>query len=432
MEVLKKNMSRHRRIKHNDDVPAGDANASASTRPRSRSSSTDTRRSETHRQPDSALGVTIDNEVALEAEEAMLERVAARIIEQHDIYTIPLLEKFVEERYSFIGADQRRALVIGATTGARHAARLHYMVTCYENSNSETKRRSAMNAKDVLCSWNFGPRQHLDQTPTPDPGVHTGASSTDTRPLTEQRSLAALGTDPLMLQLPVSYEACRAEFDMATAEITQSGIPTGPAAASVASGGALAVDSVVTTAAAVGAPESQAVVSSASAAGTTTTAGRPVSDSPYSPPYPTASVSDLTYVATPPAPLQARRQVLEVYDDSAQRRGDGTLTKQPVPDDGTDPNPHRDARTPPRQFISESDGGSAQRREARSPSRQHSQRDPSSNNSDRGRRAAVRRTSPQRRREPSRRRSPRNLSPGHLTLRGWELEEYRRFIASRR
>jgi len=75
---------------------------------------------------------------------------------------VPLLQKFVEERYPFIGADQRRALVIGATTRARQAARLHYMVTCYETSTSNTKRRSAENAKDVLCSWNFGPRQHLD------------------------------------------------------------------------------------------------------------------------------------------------------------------------------------------------------------------------------------------------------------------------------
>lgn len=94
----------------------------------------------------------------MEAEEVMLERVAAKLTEQHDNYTVPLLEKFVEERYPFIGADQCRALVIGATTGARQAARLHYMVTCYETSTSDTKRHSAENTKDVLCSLNFGPR----------------------------------------------------------------------------------------------------------------------------------------------------------------------------------------------------------------------------------------------------------------------------------
>ena len=302
VEVLRKNLTRHRHIKHNDDVPVDDASASADTRPRSRSSSADTRRSETRHQPDSALGAAIDDEVTLEAEEAMLERVAAKIIEQHDIYTIPLLEKFVEERYSFIGADQRRALVIGATTGARHAALLHCMVTCYESSTSKTKRRSAMNAKDVLCSWNFGPRQHLDLARTPDPSVHTGPSSTDTRPSSEPRPFALLDTDPSTLQLAVSYEACRAEFDVVTATIIESGIPTGPAAMSATSGAAPVVNSVVIMAAAAGTPESQIVTSSALAVGTTTPAGLPVTASPYSPPR-TTSASNLKYVPTPPALL---------------------------------------------------------------------------------------------------------------------------------
>jgi len=83
--------------------------------------------------------VLVNDELATEGEAVMLERVTAKLIEQYDIFTMPLLEKFVEERYPFIGPDQRRASLIGATTGARQAARLHYLVRCYESSASDTQ-----------------------------------------------------------------------------------------------------------------------------------------------------------------------------------------------------------------------------------------------------------------------------------------------------
>ena len=40
--------------------------------------------------------------------------------------------------------------------GGRQAARLFYIVREYESSDSILRRQSAANARDVLCSWNFG------------------------------------------------------------------------------------------------------------------------------------------------------------------------------------------------------------------------------------------------------------------------------------
>ena len=115
--------------------------------PRSRSSSRDTTTSASRQRLDSAFHSPAGDALALETEEAMLDRVAARVIEQHDIYSVPMLERFVEQNYPFVSEKQRRALAIGATTGARQVARLYYMVREYDSSDSAVRSQSADNAR---------------------------------------------------------------------------------------------------------------------------------------------------------------------------------------------------------------------------------------------------------------------------------------------
>ena len=307
----------------------------------------------------------------------MLDRVAARVIEQHDIYSVPMLERFVEQNYPFVSEEQRRALVIAATTGARQAARLYYMVREYESSDSAVRRQSAANAKDVLCSWNFSPRQLADTSRPSKPDVAAVASPESAQPSQEAPTFTLLTTDPLTLQLPVSFEACRAEFDMVTAAIVSAGIQPDASAGQPAA----------TTTSVTAAPEATATVTAS------TVNGHLVAVSPYVPSGTATSAAEVAYVPTPARQLMSRRMTQSDRDSPTRR------------DTSESPPPPPPPSTP---------------------------RDKRSDQSGRRRRSPSRRSSPGRTRADTMRISPRRSPPDRLTLSGRDLLEYRRMIGGRR
>ena len=95
---------------------------------------------------------------------------AVATTEQHSIFDINHLCDFVARNYPQIPAAARPYLVIGAASGAQHAAHIHFFAESHSNSADPNRRNLAQGASCSLSSWSLGLRTHS--------AFHPPASST--------------------------------------------------------------------------------------------------------------------------------------------------------------------------------------------------------------------------------------------------------------
>jgi hypothetical protein len=85
---------------------------------------------------------------------------AVAATEQHNIFDINRLCDFIARNYPQIPAAARPYLVIGAASGAQHAAHIHFFAESHSNSDDPNRRNLAQGASCSLSSWSLGLRTH--------------------------------------------------------------------------------------------------------------------------------------------------------------------------------------------------------------------------------------------------------------------------------
>lgn len=83
---------------------------------------------------------------------------AVAATEQHNIYDINRLCDFIAQNYPQVPAAARPYLVIGAASGAQHAAHIHFFAESHSESDNPNRRNLAHGARCLLSSWNLGLR----------------------------------------------------------------------------------------------------------------------------------------------------------------------------------------------------------------------------------------------------------------------------------
>ena len=238
VSVLAKNMARHRREVHklmtNPPTPARSValDGTFMSQARSRSTSREINRTSTASHSgssDSGVSPASRYNCIDELEKAGLDLAASKLLVQHHMFTEPRLVKFLEDNFPNVKPEERRALVIGAAAGARYAAMSYFTVQGNQHSPDPAKRLMAMNAHSELTFWNRG---LSDEAYTPPASVPLESTVNDVNgegefvvPLANSSTLHAV--DLADLQLPVSMDALRQEFDAVTASIMAAGIPNG-------------------------------------------------------------------------------------------------------------------------------------------------------------------------------------------------------------
>jgi len=135
---------------------------------RMRSSSQDAQRSSTppqHRIPDSSNESANASSATREIPSCVYSDVAKALLDQHPHYTESGLMQYLADCHPEIPAEQRRALIIGAVTGAQRGAQLHVLVKYNESSDDPVCRRRANKAGCKLSYWNYGLRTENDTLP---------------------------------------------------------------------------------------------------------------------------------------------------------------------------------------------------------------------------------------------------------------------------
>ena len=200
------------------------------TRARSRLTSRENNRTSTashSRSSNSGLSPVSRYNCTDKLEKAGLDLAASKLPIQHHMFTEPRLVKFLEDNFPNVKPEDRRALVIRAAAGARYAAMSYFTVQGNQHSHDPAKRLMGMNAHSELMFWNRG---LSNETYTPDPSAPDESTANDDNgesecvvPLTNSTTLHAV--DLSDLQLPVSMDALRQEFDAVPASIIAAGIP---------------------------------------------------------------------------------------------------------------------------------------------------------------------------------------------------------------
>jgi len=81
---------------------------------------------------------------------------AQALLDQHQSFTEVQLIDYISECFPEVPPWERRALVIGAVTGAQMAARLQCLYEKNRESPDSVKREMATNAGSALSFWNMG------------------------------------------------------------------------------------------------------------------------------------------------------------------------------------------------------------------------------------------------------------------------------------
>ena len=211
VSVLSKNFARHLRTVCGFQVTARNVGRrrecpslelqnvplDSGTRPQMTSSSRDAPRSSTPPQrsiPDSSNESANVFSTAGEIPSYIYSRAAKSLLDQHPHYTESGLTRYLADRHPEIPAEHRRALIIGAVTGAQLAAQHHIIVECNKSSHNPVYRRRAENAGCKLSYWNYGLRREDDNMLPPFPMISVFDD--------DDRSVG-----PSDQQLPVSLES---------------------------------------------------------------------------------------------------------------------------------------------------------------------------------------------------------------------------------
>lgn len=114
------------------------------------------------------------------------DRAAKAVLKQHHQYTEEDLVEFLAKEYPSVPQNQRRALIVGATSAAQSVANLHVLWKGFRTGTDPTSRETADAAERSLSFYNFGfmsrdRNDHLPQTivtsavPVPATGGGTAA-----------------------------------------------------------------------------------------------------------------------------------------------------------------------------------------------------------------------------------------------------------------
>ena len=109
---------------------------------------------------------------------------AVAATEQHNIFDINRLCDFIARNYPQIPAAARPYLVIGAASGAQHAAHIHFFAESHSNSDDPNRRNLAQGASCSLSSWSLGLRTHSafhESAPSTQPTTNLQEQSHESR-----------------------------------------------------------------------------------------------------------------------------------------------------------------------------------------------------------------------------------------------------------
>ena len=277
-QISRTNLSHHRRSQHPDLAATG-----SNTQQRSRSSSRETHTSGTSSRRGAGDGCSGPASTWCQCSDA-----AYALLSQRDAFSEGQLSQFLSAHFPEIPTENRHILIRGAVAGAMYAARLHFSVERNRVSNSRERRLMAIDAGCKLSTLNQG----LCSEPV-------GASELVSPPVittAEVDALLSIDTphsglemvELANLDMPVSLEACRRDFDIVTESIIAAGIT---------SNDALTGESITD------APRDQLVTSQSSAVQSNTA-------SPYVPLPVTSSATTVVYVPTPIAKVTQNRETV--------------------------------------------------------------------------------------------------------------------------
>ena len=232
--VSVRNLSRHRKIVHgaisqptrgpilpDNNLVCRAVSVADPLETRSRSTSRDVRESTT--------GVVIPRRLSTSSDggdmgdatitSTFLAEVACAILEQHHQFTEAELMTYVGDFYPEVPPSARRALIVGAVTGAQQAARLQFLMEKNKASPDPAKRAMAANAGSSLSFWNMG----LRCARRSNPAISSKQSSVSgdvelthhlsTEELVESQDGTVARSIIGELQFPVSFEQSNVQFD---------------------------------------------------------------------------------------------------------------------------------------------------------------------------------------------------------------------------
>jgi hypothetical protein len=156
-----------------------------------------------------------------EVPSSFLAEVACAVLDQHHQFTETQLLQYVSDYYPEVPPGARRALVIGAVTGAQKAAKLQFLIEKNKASNDAAKREIAANAGSSLSFWNMG----LHQMNRSDSAFRRSHMVEDTAMVSvssesasnEPKKIAKLQTPFIDLQFPVSLTQSNEQFNSTAA-----------------------------------------------------------------------------------------------------------------------------------------------------------------------------------------------------------------------
>ena len=201
---------------------------------RSQSPSQETRLPGQQPEPEPAAPVIIsltvdqlDQEYLPEATSTTLREAAEDLLEQHHQFTEKELVAYLEKAYPEIPSYSRKALVVGAATGAQLAAKLQVVFDRNKCSADKEKRDIAANSGSALSFWLMGLRRQKRQ---PVDNVGLLEQTATCVQLTEVNSGPSQSLMPHCLPnpvvMPVSLAMSNSDFDNFVADLVASEDPS--------------------------------------------------------------------------------------------------------------------------------------------------------------------------------------------------------------
>jgi hypothetical protein len=169
----------------------------------------------------------LDQEYLPEATSTTLREAAEDLLEQHHQFSEKELVTYLEKAYPEIPSYSRKALVIGAATGAQQAAKLKVVLERNKSSTDKEKRDVAASSGSALSFWLQGLRRQKRQPSDPVNLLEqttTGFQLTDVNSGPSQSSLPRCL--PNSVVMPVSLAMSNSDFDTFVADLVASEDPS--------------------------------------------------------------------------------------------------------------------------------------------------------------------------------------------------------------
>ena len=155
-----------------------------------------------------------------------MAEVTRALLEQHHRSTELELQEFVGVRYPEIPEYERKALVVGALVAAQRASSFHFVVERNKCSRDPAKLEMAMNVGSSLSFWNLGfyvpTRSRSRPVYQPEVGAEDPWETCTMQPKDVGHESAIAG--PSDLQLPVSLDQSRQDYDILEIAVRDSGL----------------------------------------------------------------------------------------------------------------------------------------------------------------------------------------------------------------